>query len=88
MYKFIGPDLFSVESSVFGVPSGTLQLTTSIGLQLVKARMISTILTMCPTCFIEVKKYLTPPVKEESPIEGESISSSSWVDWMYDFMDV
>jgi len=87
--KFIGPDIFSVESSVFGVPSGTLQLTASIGLQLVKARMISTILTVCPTCFTEVKKYPTPPVKEESvPTEEESISSSSWVDWMYDFMDV
>jgi len=85
-YTFIGPDIFSIESSVFGVPSGTLQLTTSIGLQLVKARMISTILTVCPTCFTEVKKN---PVKEEEiPIPEESISSSSWVDWMYDFMDV
>jgi hypothetical protein len=64
-----------------------LQLTTSIGLQLVKARMMSTLLTVCPTCFTEVKKYPTPP-KEESPIPEESISSSSWVDWMYDFMDV
>jgi hypothetical protein len=89
-YTFIGPDIFSIESSVFGVPSGTLQLTTSIGLQLVKARMMSTLLTVCPTCFNEVKKYPTPPPvkEEESPIPEESISSSSWVEWMYDFMDV
>ena len=79
--KFLGPDPYSVESSIFGVPPGTLQLSASIGFHLVKARILSTIFETgwCPTCF----------VKEESvPVEKEGFVSSLWVDWMSNIIEI
>ena len=49
--SFVGTDLLSFDSSLFGLPSGTIQTSKSIGIHLVKTRVIANLVAVCPNCF-------------------------------------
>jgi hypothetical protein len=84
--SFVGQDPLSIESSVFGIPSGTLELTRSLAMGLVKSRIYSTVLASCPACLPKP----VPPVQEPYPVqedespplqEDDKTTELSWVDW-------
>ena len=84
--SFVGQDPLSIESSVFGIPSGTLELTRSLAMGLVKSRIYSTVLASCPACLPKP----VPPVEEPYPVqedeslplqEDDKTTELSWVDW-------
>ena len=84
--SFVGQDPLSIESSVFGIPSGTLELTRSVAMGLVKSRIYSIVLASCPACLPKP----VPPVEEPYPVqedeslplqEDDKTTELSWVDW-------
>ena len=90
--SYIGQNISSFQYITFGVPPGTFELTASIGMQVIKARVISTMLTICPTCFVGLHAQHEPvvpvvPVVPVNPLqEEEDTSMFSWIDWVRDLM--
>lgn len=86
--SYIGQNTASFEYTTFGVPSGTIEMTASIGMELVKARVISTILGICPTCFIGLNAHQEPEVPVEPPQEEDTNVTISWVEWVHDLISM
>jgi hypothetical protein len=64
-----GADPLCIESRLFGVPPGTINTVMSIGLHVVKARVLGSIQAVCPKCIMSIP----PPVEE----------SEQWGTWLY-----
>jgi hypothetical protein len=100
--SFVGQDPLSIEHSVLGIPSGTIQLTKSIGMQLVKTRLLANLVAVCPSCFPELLEDPIPstddglPNKtedEKSQRQGDSVDEEhvllfSWVDMVRDLIAI
>lgn len=52
----VGDDPFSFESSLFNIPPGTIKMSASIGLHIIKKRMLLFVAGACPGCL-----PVTPP---------------------------
>ena len=48
---YIVTDPLSIESTLLGVPAGTIKLAASIGFDLVKTRSLVAVAAACPNCF-------------------------------------
>jgi hypothetical protein len=100
--SFVGQDPLSIEHSVLGIPSGTIQLTKSIGMQLVKTRLLANLVAVCPSCFPELLEDPIPPTDdglpnktedEKSQRQGDSVDEEhvllfSWVDMVRDLIAI
>ena len=79
----VGTDLLSLDSSFFGLPSGTIQTSKSIGIHLVKTRVIANLVAVCPTCFLTpapdpIPERITDPIP--SPMDDTTLKN-----WWYRF---
>jgi hypothetical protein len=72
VYGYVGTDPLGIDATLFGVNGPTLQLTMSIGKELVKSQALAFVGALCPTCFPTPPPI--PPVVE--------IETSPWVHWM------
>ena len=86
--SYIGQNTASFEYTTFGVPPGTIEMTASIGMELIKARVISTILSICPTCFIGLNAHQEPEVPVEPPQKEDTNVTFSWVEWVHDLISM
>ena len=77
--SFVGTDLLSFDSSLFGLPSGTIEISKSIGMNLVKTRVIANLVAVCPTCF-------PPPTPDpiQDPIQPP-VDDTASKNWWYRF---
>ena len=80
---YVGQNLSSFEYKTFGIPPGTIELTMSIGMRVLKARVISTMLDICPSCLIGLNVHQEPP---DEPLEEEDTKTISWANWVRDSM--
>ena len=68
----VDKNTLSLNSSLFGFPSGTIQTSKSIGMHLVKAHVISNLAALCPTCF-------PPPTADPiSPPKDDTLPQNWW----------
>jgi len=65
---------YSFESVIFGVPAGTLHAPLTVGLQIIQAKTLIAVTSICPRCFPKSIPPPTPPYVSQSP----------WIDWMKD----
>jgi hypothetical protein len=68
IWGYLGKDPLKIESTIFGVPVGTLEATRLIGTEIAKKYILTGIATVCPNCFPE-----RPP-----PVENIVPEDDSW----------
>ena len=76
---FIEKDPLSIEYRLFGIPSGTLEFTKSLGVEVIKTRVLSALIVVCPGWFLLVKDNVTQPVEDVPPGNKEESSHDSWL---------
>jgi len=59
-------DAFCLESTVFGLPPGSINIAASLGFRVIRSRVFAAISATCPSC-------VSAPTTEPS---------SPWVEWM------
>ena len=80
---FIEKDPLSIEYRLFGIPSGTLEYTKSIGIGIIKARVFSTLMAARPNWFLFLGNIIRPvedisPENEKFRGEKEEHTDESW----------
>jgi len=70
IHSYIGTDTLSIESTLLGVPTGTIKLAASVGFGIAKARIMVAVAAACPSLF-----PLPMPPNEET-------ENSSWGTWV------
>ena len=81
---FIEKDPLSIEYKLFGMPSGTLEFTKSIGVEVMKARVFSTMMMICPDWFALLMKNTNRPIEDIPPGNGEASSYDTWLELIQD----
>ena len=83
--SYVSPHVASFEYKTFGVPPGTMEMTAKLGMQVVKSHVLSTISSICPTCFVAQKE---PEVPVEPMQEEDTTVTFSWVEWISDLLSM
>ena len=83
--SYIGSNIESFEYKTFGIPPGTIEMTASLGMQIVKSHVLSTISSICPTCFVGYNAHQEPEVPVE-PLQEDPTVTFSWVEWISDLI--
>jgi len=84
--SYISSNVESFEYKTFGIPTGTIEMTANLGLQIVKSHVLSTISSICPTCFVGFNAHQEPEVPVEPLQEENPTVTFSWVEWISDLI--
>ena len=84
--SYVGSNIASFEYKTFGIPPGTIDMTKKLAMQVVKSQILSTISSICPTCFVEFTANQEPEVPVEPLQEEDPTVTFSWVEWISDLI--
>ena len=84
---FIEKDPLSIEYRLFGIPTGTLSYTQSIGIGIIKARVFSTLMAARPNWFSFLDNIIRPvedisPENDKFRGEKEEYMDESWSEFI------